>query len=492
MSDYNGNRLTHTRVKVTASRVTRHASRVTHHASRVTRFAVMLTLLNAGVLWAQTKEAPPAPGPAKDFRLPAKKAFSLQNGMKVTLIPFGAIPKVDVQLVVRAGNVDEGPNEVWLADLMADLMREGTTSMSTTELNLAAAGMGGFVNVGVSPDETTVSGGALAEYADDIVKLVADVAQHPRFPESELARLKANRLRQVAIAKGQPGSLAQEKFQAVLYPDHPYGRVFPAESMLQGYTIQQIKDFYAQNIQAARAHLIVAGQFDGASIEQTIRAAFEGWARGSAKAPQPPRAAARRAIYIVDRPGAVQSSMYVGVPTLDPSHSDYMGLVVTNTLLGGAFASRITRNIREDKGYTYSPFSTVSTRYRSAYWAEIADVTTNVTGASLKEIFAEIDRLQAAPPSTSELKGIQDYLAGTFTLSGSMRGGVIALQRTVNLHGLTDAYITDYVKKIYAVSPAAVQRIAQQYINDENMVIVIVGDKKLIEEQVKPFGTIVL
>jgi zinc protease len=454
--------------------------------------AAVLILLGMGSSAAQTKEAPPAPGAPKDFTLPARKSFTLPNGLKVTLIPFGAIPKIDVQLVVRAGNVDEGPNEVWLADLVGDLMREGTTSKTTTELNQAAAALGGAVSVGVSPDETTVSGSALSENATEIVKLVADVAQNPRFPESELARLRANRLRTLAISKSQPQSLALEKFQAVLYPDHPYGRVFPTEAMLQSYNVQQIRDFYGKHIQAAGSHLLVAGQFNASTIEQTIRTAFGSWKAGTARAPTPPKALAKRAVYIIDRPGAVQSSMYVGVPTLDPTHADYMALVVTNTLLGGAFASRITKNIREDKGYTYSPFSTVSTRYRSGYWAEIADVTTNVTGASLKEIFHEIDRLQSEPPAAAELKGIQDYIAGTFTLSGSTRGGVIGLLRNVNLHGLPETYITDYVKKVYAVKPADVQRVARQYVNDENMAIVIVGDKKVIEEQVKAYGPITL
>ena len=448
-------------------------------------------LLQTGALAAQKEPAPPAAA-AKDFKLPAKQQFTLPNGLKVTLIPFGAIPKVDVQLVVRAGNVDEQPNEIWLADMMADLMREGTTTRTTAEVNLAAANMGGVVSVGVSPDETTVSGSALAEFGNDIVKLVADVAQRPRFPESELARLKANRLRQLALSKSQPGALAQEKFHAVLYPDHPYGRIFPTEPMLQGYTLQQIKDFYGRNISAARAHLIIAGQFDAAALEKTIRAEFGGWAAGTARAPTPPKPAAKRAVYIVDRPGAVQSSMYVGGATLDPSHPDYVALLVTNTLLGGAFASRITQNIREDKGYTYSPFSTVSTRYRAGYWAEIADVTTNVTGASLKEIFHEIDRLQSTPPTAAELKGIQDYMAGTFTLNNSSRGGLIGAVRVLNLHGLPETYITEHLKKVYSVTPAEVQRIARQYINDDNMAIVIVGDRKAIEEQVRLFGAVVL
>lgn len=439
---------------------------------------------------AAQKQAAPAPAPARDFRLPARHTTTLPNGMKVTLVPFGAIPKVDVQLVIRAGNVDEGAGQVWVADLMADLMREGTTTRSANDINVAAAEMGGGVGVSVSPDETTVAGSALAEHASDLVRLVADIAMNPKLPESELARLKANRLRNLAVQKSQPGSLAMEKFQAVIYPEHPYGRVFPPENQLQGYTIAQVRDFYDTHINAARAHLFVAGQFDAAALERTIRDAFGNWKRGEAAAPVPPKPVAKRAIYIVDRPGAVQSSMYIGVPSLDPSHPDYTTLAVTNTLLGGAFASRITKNIREDKGYTYSPGSFVSTRFRSGYWAEVADVTTAVTGASLKEIFYEIDRLQNEPPADAELKGIKDYMAGSFLLQGSSRGGVVGMLRTLNLHGLPESYLTGYVQRVQSVTPADVQRVAREHIRDDNMAIVIVGDRKAIEEQVKPYGAI--
>ena len=449
-----------------------------------------VALLSAADAHAQTKQAPPAAGQPKSIKLPAMKKLTLPNGMKVTLVPFGAIPKTDVQLVVRVGNVDEAANEVWLGDLMADLMREGTTTRTAAVLNKAAAEIGGSVNANLGLDELTVSSSALAENADVAVRLVADVALHPRFPESELTRIRQARLRSLALQKSQPQILAIEKFHAVLYPDHPYGRFFPTEAQLQGYTLQQIKDFYGKNMKAARAHLYVAGQFNSAQLEKTIREQFGSWESGTPVMPTPPKNESKRAIYIVDRPGAVQSSLYIGGPTIDNSNPDYVALVVTDALLGGAFASRITKNIREDKGYTYSPGSTVSTRYRNAYWAETADVTTNVTGPSLKEIIAEINKLQAEPPAAKELKGIQDYLAGVFTLQNASRGGIIGLLRRTNLHGLPETDITDYVKKVYAVTPADVQRVAQKYLDDDNMVIVIVGDKKAIEEQVKPFGPI--
>jgi predicted Zn-dependent peptidase len=187
----------------------------------------------------------------------------------------------------------------------------------------------------------------------------------------------------------------------------------------------------------------------------------------------------------------VQSTIGVGLPVADPSKADWVALDVTNSLLGGSFGSRITSNIREQKGYTYSPFSFIDAKYHAATWLEGADVTTNVTGASLKEIFGEIDRLRTEAPPADEVRGIQNYLAGTFVLRSSTQAGLAAQFQFVDLHGLGDDYLTSYVRRVYAVTPAEVQRIAQQYLDPNKMAIVVVGDKKTVADQVAPYGKVV-
>lgn len=246
--------------------------------------ALALALALAVPLTAQ--EAPPEPGPAKDITLPTPHTFTLDNGLEVKLLQYGGVPKAFVQLVVRAGNVDEAADEVWLADLTGDLMREGTTTRSGEQIATEAASMGGSLNIGVSSDETTIGGDALGEFASRMVTLVADVARNPAFPASELDRLTADRIRSLAIAKSQPQALAQERFAHVLYGDHPYGVLFPTEAMLQGYTIEQVRAFHQENFNAARARMYVIGQFDSDAVESAIRSAFEDWAPGTASAPR--------------------------------------------------------------------------------------------------------------------------------------------------------------------------------------------------------------
>jgi zinc protease len=454
----------------------------------MTAALLLLPALVAAQDAARPKQAPPAPGAPKGFQLPAPTRFTLPNGMKATLVQWGSTPKVTVELAIAAGNGHEAAEQVWLADVTAALMREGTPTRTAQRVSEESARMGGSLDITGAADTTEIATDVLSEFAPQAVALVADVARNPRFPEAELARLKVDKVRELSIARSNPQQIALEKFRSVLYPGHAYGRLFPTEAQLSGYTLAQVRDFYAKNFGAARAHLYVVGRFDPAQVEKAVRDAFSGWAAGPAAATTPAQPKSTRGVHLVDRPGAVQSTLIVGMPVIDPTQPDYVPLVVTNTLLGGYFSSRLTANLREQKGYTYSPFSQLSSRRRDTYWAENADVTTAVTGPSLKEIFYEIDRLQAEPPPEDELSAVKNYAAGTFVLNNSTRGGIINQLEFVDLHGLPETYLRDYVAKVNAVTPATIQQMAKKYISDDTATIVVVGDKKVIEEQIKPYG----
>jgi predicted Zn-dependent peptidase len=461
-----------------------------HRRAPLTGAAALAIALCAAAALAQ-KQTPPAAGAPKDFRIPAPTKFTLDNGMKVTLVPYGTVPKLTLDLAVLGGNASEGANDVWLGDLTGTWMREGTTTKTATQISESAARMGGSLDIDVGQNMTRVFGDSLSDFGPEMVRLLADVALNPSFPEAELPRLKADMTRQLSIAKARPQQIALEKFRSLMYPNHAYGRLFPTPEMVQGFTAAQVRGYYDANFGASRAHLYVAGVFDPAAMETAIRQAFGSWKAGVAASFSPPAPKSLRAIHLIDRPGAVQSTIVLGLPVVDPSKPDYVPLLVANNLLGGYFSSRITSNIREAKGYTYSPFSQVSVRYRDAYWAQNADVTTNVTGPSLKEIFFEIDRLRREPPTADEMKAVQNYMAGVFVLQNSSRAGIIGQLEFVDLHGLPEDYLSSYVRRVYAVTPQDVQRMAQKYIQDDRTTIVVVGDKKVIEEQLKPYGTIV-
>jgi len=435
------------------------------------------------------KQTPPAGGPPKAFTLPAHESYTLPNGFQVTLVPYGAIPKVTASLVVRAGSANQAAEQYGVASILGNLLKEGTATRSAKQLAEEFAQMGGDLNVGVGEDESSFTTDVLSEFGPEAVKLLADVAQHPLLPESELARLKNDAVRQVTIARSIPQQIANERFRKILYPDHPYGRVLPTPEDIQKQSIENAKAFYQGNFVAARAHLYVAGRFDSAAVKKAIAESFAGWAKGAPAANAPPKAQPKHLLDVTDRPGAAQSTIYVGLPVPPANSPDNIPLSVMNTLLGGSFGSRITSNIREQKGYTYSPSSQISRRLHDAYWVETADVTTAATGPSLKEIFGEVERLQKEAPGAAELQGIQSYLSGLFVIQNSTRGALIGQLRYVDLQGLGEGYLKTYVQKVNAVTPADVQRMTAQYIKPEQMTIVVVGDKAKISEQLAPYAT---
>ncbi len=448
-------------------------------------YSILFCLCAIATVSEAQKQTPPAGGTPKDFVLPQKKENQLPNGLKSTLVQYGAIPKVNVNLVIKTGNVHEAADEVWLADLTSQLMKEGTQTMDFKTISKKVAAMGGEINIGVGPDQTFVSGSVLSEFAPDLIRIMADVVMNPLLPESEIERLKSDLKRQLSVQKSVPQAQASEKFFGMIYKDHPYGRIYPTEEMLNSFTIDKVKVFYEQNFGAKRSVVYVVGKFNEQATQKAIEEAFKTWKEGPEVSYPPAEQVRTNEVAMIDRPNAPQTTVMLGLPTLKPNDADYVALQVANSLLGGSFGSRITSNIREDKGYTYSPFSTIQTRKGVAVWYEQADVTSEHTGASLQEISKEIKKLQTETPSKDELQGIQNYMAGIFVLQNSTPGGIISQLNFMDIQGLDDSYLTDRVKNIYAVTPEKVSQITNDHFKYENMTLVLVGDKKLLEKQIK-------
>lgn len=457
---------------------------------RVLQLSVLVltgTILGMAPADAQ-KQTPPEGAPAKPFNLPANETYALPNGMKVTLVSYGIIPKATVSIAVDAGSLNERRDRIGVSDFTGDLFKEGTATLSSQQLAESAARMGSTLDVSMGSDQSQFGMDVLQEFAPDAVRLLGDVLQHPRFPESEVTRLKNDMQRKIALQLSEPQTIAEIRFRKLMYGDHPYGTILATEDDAKKLTLQDVKEYYEANFGAQRSHIYVAGKFDVTAVKKAIAETFGNWAKGPAKLENVPAPKPNHVLDLTDRPGAPQSTLVAGLPVAPPASPDAIPLGVTNALLGGSFNSRITANIREQKGYTYSPYSEIARHYRTAYWAQHADVTTQFTGPSLKEIFGEIDRLQKEPPSALELKGIQSYLSGIFVIRNSSRQALIGQLQFVDFQGLGEDYLKSYVPNVNAVTAADVQRMAGKYIKPEEMTIVVVGDKAKISEQLAPFN----
>lgn len=450
-------------------------------------FQKILIILTFGLLAnaALARELPPLPGEPKPFELSTPTTIQLDNGLEVTFVDFGIVPKVTISVVVEAGNKNEGSN-TWLSDMMAELMKEGTASRSALDIVVEAADMGGSLNIGVGLDQTSLSMDVLSNYGDEAIQLLADVVRNPAFPEGELDRIKQNFLRNLSVSLTQSRTVASEAFLGLLYgADHPYGNILPEAAQVEGYTLEEIRVFFEENFGAARTRIYVVGRFDKAEMEAAIRAAFGDWKAGPARLDFPPTMTSALRVKLIDRPGSEQSTIYLGLPVINVDHEDYVAFRVMHTMLGGSFSSRITKNIREEKGYTYSPRASITRRKGVAHWTQVADVTTDVTGPALHEIFYEIRNLQENPPGAAEVNKVQNYLAGIFVLQNGSRGGIIGQLAALDLQGLDATYLNSFVANVLAVEDSQMSELATSQLPLGQMTLVVVGDLSLVEQQIR-------
>ncbi len=430
------------------------------------------------------QQAPPPPGPPRTFELPTPTTITLPNGLQATFVDFGVVPKVSIAISVRAGALNEG-DRIWLSSLTGDLMKEGTAQRTAEQLSDATAQLGSEISIGTGDDESSLSMDVLSEDGATAVALLAEVLTQPRLPASELPRLRQDYLRNLSVQMTRPQSIASAAFGELLYPAHPYGASWPTPEQLQAYTIEDIKGFYEANFGARRTHVYVAGKFDRATIEQAIRDQLGSWREGPAPLQLPPKDPGAPSVRLIDRPGAPQSTLRIGQRVIDPAQPDFMALSVANTLLGGSLTSRITMNLREAKGWAYSPNSSLATHYRQAVWSENADVKAASTGPALNEIFSEIATLRSEAPTEPELTAVKNYRNGVFVLSSATRGGLIGQLSFMNLQGLPDDWLSTFVQRLYAVTPAQVTAAARQHLDPKLMSLVVVGDLATVRPQLE-------
>ncbi len=308
----------------------------------VKRVAALLACLAALNAAAADRELPPAPGTPHEFKLPAKETLRLDNGLAMTFIDYGSVPKVTLFAVVRTGNIDEG-KDTWLPDVAVEMLKEGTTTRSAAEHAEAAAGMGGTLALGVGAEQTTASISVLSEHAVGATELLADVLRNPRFPESELPRVLANFERSLAVARSDPQSLADEALAKLVFGDHPL-----RPSAAEGRPARRLRHREAARLLRPELRRAPHARLRRRALRPRPRSRRRS-ARPSAtgaRARRPPScqssASEKLQLALVDSPGAPQSSVRIAVPVPDPSHALYFPTTLMNSLLGGTFGSRIT------------------------------------------------------------------------------------------------------------------------------------------------------
>ena len=457
-------------------------------------FAVcLLTLSLTTPLCAQS--TPPPPGPARPLNLPKTTERKLSNGLTLVLAPLPNVPKVTAILTFRAaGAAADREKHPGISQISATVANEGTDTRTSRRIKEELRSIGGTLSLNSDPDATSITASSLSEFSTRMFELMSDVAQHPSFPENELRLAKDNIIQQIRASRADPNFLANERFQKSVFGEHPYSFVVPDEKSIAALTREDLKRFAATYYIPNNAHLIVVGDIDVERAYKEIENAFATWKSGELPLNVNPAVPVRnkRQIYFVNRPGSIQSAIYLGNVTIPRKGEDYFSLRTADTIFGGSFYSRLTRNIREGKGYTYSPFSSAFTRAKSGFFMTGAFVRNEVTGPTLLEMFYELDRMRVLPVTDEELNAAKEFSTGNFSVELASQLGLASRINTIYTYDLPKSFIADFRPKIEALTAADIQKSAAKYFDTYRAAVVIVGDWEKVKDQVTPFGDVTI
>jgi zinc protease len=459
---------------------------------------VIAIALSTGSVAAQTErrvdnaQGRPPVGPEKPFQLAPRVERTLPNGLRVIATRQTAIPKISITLTVLSGYSSDPADLTGLASLTADLIQEGTKTKSSRQIRREVFGMGGSLTAAASQDYTSINARGLSEFAPPLIELVADVAMNPTIPEEEVAILKQQHLQQAQQQKASPQFLANRTFRSALFGSHPYARTAETEGSLNGMDRAKLVAFHRDHYRPNNAFLLIVGAIEPEAAIAAAEKAFGGWTKADVPAPAftaPPPLSGKKVLF-VQRPNSVQSSIALGNIAAKRSDPRWYELTLANTIYGGAFNSRIVRNIREEKGYTYSPQSVLTGFADAGFYRFAADVRNEVTGATLTEVFKEIDTLRADGSDGPELQGAKQYLRGIFPIQTSSQTGLAATLNNVYVFGLPKDYPETFRAKIAGVTPAQVKSGASTVLGSEHSVIAIVGDWAKVKDQLAGYKDI--
>jgi zinc protease len=427
--------------------------------------------------------------------LPKPVDAKLENGLTVLILEDHRTPSVFVQLHISgAGALFEPPSMTGLANVTAQMLREGTQSRNSVQIAEEIDRLGATLGAGGSfgSSQVVLNASGLSDNFDSWFALAVDILLNPSFPAEELQKLKQRQRAQLRQQRSAPNFLLNERFHRAVYRDHPAAIVSPTSESLEALTREALVQWHRERYAPQNALLAIAGDVRARELIPRLEKWFAGWQRKDVKRPWPanPVAATSRKAYLVHRPNSVQTTVALGNIAIDRRSSDYVPMVVMNYILGGGSSGRLFLNLREEKGYTYGVYSDFTALRYPGPWRAGGNMRTEVTAGALVEFFNEIRRIrdQTVPPA--ELEDGKRAIAARFALSLEQPTTILGLAVSRVQFRLPDDYWDTYPDKIMAVTAEDVQRVARKYLDPDALQIVAVGDGLKIQSVLEPYGPV--
>lgn len=429
----------------------------------------------------------------REFSFPYFETYVLDNGLKVYLAPTGDVPLVSMELLTPGGaQHDLGPG---VARLTAEMLDEGTEQHSAIEIAERIEDLGGSLGTGAGWNMASVGVDLLSKHLHAGLELVAETTLAPSFPDEEVERLRDETLADLLRRRDRPTALASDAFCRALYGDGPYGTpILGTPESVRAMSRDDLLDFYRRLYVPAGSALLVAGAFDADALRERVDVLFGSWSGPDDGEPPDPAIEVRGVdgfeIYLVDRPKASQSVLQMGCVGPPRGQTQYTNLILGNAIFGGKFSSRINLNLRERHGYTYGANSHLQRRRGPGPFFVRTSVATEHLGASVREIFKELDRMRSEPPADDELRDTKDYVLGVFpTMVQKVSSFLLRLQ-ALAVHRLDDDYYDGYVERVESITTEDVRSAFERDVDPRKFVVVAVGPASELRPQLEELGDV--
>jgi zinc protease len=428
-------------------------------------------------------------------KLPRPIETTLPNGISLMILEDHRFPLVTVQFDIDgAGPMYEPAGQPGLAGATARLLAEGTKTRTSKQIaeQIDSLGASLSASAGFGSGSTVVAASGLSDTFEKWFALTTDVLLHANFPAEELAQYQARAKSALLQQRSQPGFLANQTMSRALYGTYPAAVVSATPESLDALTPAMLAEWHDKHYAPQNTILAISGDIHAETLVPKLREWLAEWQRSKApvnfSAGPPP--ASKEKIFLIDRPGSVQTTLLMGNLAVDRTSPDYPALVVLNEVLGAGSASRLFLNLREEKGYTYGVYSNVIARKYAGPWTAGGDLRTEVTDGAMTEFLRELNRIRDEKVPDAELDSARRSVVAHFALSLETPQQVIAYAITRKTYGFPEDYWDKYPAQIAAITADEVQRVARKYIDPATMQVVAVGDAGKIKSILEKYGPV--
>ncbi|MFI5342163.1 MAG: M16 family metallopeptidase [Candidatus Methylomirabilales bacterium] len=434
---------------------------------------IMVTLLLAAVLGLASWGAPPA---APAAALGQREV--LPNGMVLLVSEKHGVPIVTVSMLVQAGSILDPPDKPGVANLVAQLMTQGTRTRTAPQISEAIEFVGGSLSVDAGQELTTMSLSVLSQDLDLGLDLLADILLNPTFAPAEVERKKQEVIAGIKRDQEDPGTVSWQAFLKLIYGTNPYGRpVEGTEASVPTIARDDLVQFHETYFRPNKTILAVVGDVSLPDLKRRLDVKLGGWAPGGTPFTPPPKPAplSRKVVRTIQRE-VTQANINLGHLGITRDNPDYYAVQLMNYLLGGGFNSYLISKIREENGWAYDVGSAFSPAKYAGEFSVSLQTKNEVAEQAIETALAEIRRIRDKPVSEDELRDAKAYLTGSFPLRLDTSKKIVGWLATIEYYGLGLDYVDRYPSLINAVTAADVQRVAQKYLDPDRYALAVVAD----------------